>query len=99
MKILLGFVGILVCLVIFPGCKDPKTGIIIPDKVEKYPTALNTEWEYETASYVAKYDKNGNLGKDSLTWPISYSVVRITSINDSVNEEKNLIRFDFAYKS
>ena len=91
---------ILLCLlfetfVFVSGCKDAKTGIVIPEQVEKYPTTLNSEWEYETASYVAKYDKNGNIGNDSLAWPISYSVVRITSVNDSIYGEKNLLRFDF----
>jgi len=82
-------------LAFLSGCKENKSGIVIPEKVEKYPTALNTEWEYETTTYIAKYDKNGNLGMDSLAWPTSYSVVRITSVNDSVYGEKNLIRFDF----
>lgn len=85
------FVGLL----LFSGCKDAKTGIVIPETVAKYPTALNTEWEYETTTYVAKYDKNGNIGNDSLAWPISYSVVRITSVNDSIYGEENLLRFDF----
>ncbi|MFA6978979.1 MAG: hypothetical protein WC209_06600 [Ignavibacteriaceae bacterium] len=75
------------------ACKDPKTGIVIPENVEKYPTMLNTEWEYETASYVAKYDKNGNLGADSLIWQISRSVVKIISVNDSIYGEKNLVQF------
>jgi hypothetical protein len=86
---------LIIGLLLVSGCKDPKTGIVIPETIEKYPTALNMEWEYETTNYVAKYDKNGNLGKDSLAWPISYSVVRITSTNDSVYGEKNLCRFDY----
>jgi len=91
----IAFAGLLFIL----GCKDAKTGIVIPETVEKYPTTLNTEWEYETASYVAKYDKNGNLGIDSLLQPMTYSILKISSVNDSVNGERNLIRFDFSYKS
>lgn len=89
--LLIVFVG----LFLIPGCKDTKTGIVIPEQVEKYPTALNTEWEYETTTYLAKYDNSGNLGTDSLYKPISYTTLKITSINDSINEEKNLVRFDF----
>jgi len=85
------FIGLL----LFSGCKDAKTGIVIPESVEKYPTALNTEWEYETINCVAKYDEKGNLGVDSILQPISYSTVKITSVSDSINEEKSLIRFDF----
>lgn len=99
MKSAFAFSMIIFVFVFISGCKDPKTGIIIPEQVEKYPTALNTEWEYETASYVAKYDKNGNLGADSLAWPTSRSIVRIPSIHDSVYGETNLIRFDFGSNS
>lgn len=81
-------------LLLVSGCKDAKTGIVIPENVGKYPIALNTEWEYETINYVAKYDKNGNLGVDSVLQPISYATVKITSVTDNINEEKGLIRFD-----
>ncbi|MCK9426903.1 MAG: hypothetical protein M0Q21_12770 [Ignavibacteriaceae bacterium] len=99
MKFNLAILTLIVVFVSLLGCKDPKTGIVIPETVEKYPTTLNTEWEYETASYVAKYDKNGNLGNDSLLQPTTHSILKISSINDSINEEKNLVRFDFSYKS
>jgi len=81
--------------VFISGCKDPKTGIVIPEQVEKYPTALNSEWEYESTIFIAKYDNHGNLGADSLLKPIAYSLVKITAVNDSTYGEKNLIRFDF----
>lgn len=83
-------------LLLVSGCKDAKTGIVIPETVGKYPTALNTEWEYETTTYLAKYDNFGNLSADTLYEPISYTTLKITSINDSINEEKNLVRFDYS---
>lgn len=96
MKFNLVLLTLIVVFVSLSGCKDVKTGIVIPEKVEKYPTDLNTEWEYETTTYFARYDKFGNPGEDSLAWPISHAVVKITSVNDSVYGEKNLIRFDLA---
>ncbi len=85
---------VIIVLVFISGCKEDKTGIVIPEKVKKYPTALNTEWKYETINYVAKYDKNGNLGVDSVLQPISYATVKITSVTDSFYGENGLIRFD-----
>jgi len=99
MKARVFLLSVFVSSLLLWGCKENKTGIVIPENVEKYPTALNTEWEYETTTYIAKYDDNGNRGRDSLAWPISKSLVRITSMQDSVYSETNLIRFNFGANS
>jgi hypothetical protein len=59
----------------------------------KYPTQLNTEWEYNTIMIFEHYDSTGNLDSSS-TWDLDNTICKITNINDSLGNFSKLILFD-----
>ncbi|MDP1995365.1 MAG: hypothetical protein Q8K40_08990, partial [Ignavibacteria bacterium] len=48
-------------LLLVSGCKDAKTGIVIPETVAKYPFASGSEWNYNYTTIVSFYDDHGQI--------------------------------------
>ena len=59
----------------------------------KYPTQLNTEWEYNTIMMFEYYDSTGHLDSSS-TWDLGNTICKITNINDSIGNFSKLILFE-----
>ncbi len=86
-----------ICLAILAGCKGKNGGVDPVNNLNKYPVKLNNQWEYSSKlSY--EYFNNGG-SKDSTQYiDIPNTIVKISSINDSLPGYKNLIKID-AYNS
>ncbi len=70
---------------------------IDPVPISYYPIASNLEWEYSTTFKTEYYDTLGNI-KNFIIDTVGNSIVRIESLNDTVNDFTNLVRF-ISYQS
>lgn len=59
----------------------------------KYPTQLNTEWEFNTIMMFEYYDSTGNIDSSSVM-DLGNTICKISSINDSITNFKKLILFE-----
>uniref|UniRef100_A0A832G7R3 Lipoprotein n=1 Tax=Ignavibacterium album TaxID=591197 RepID=A0A832G7R3_9BACT len=59
----------------------------------KYPTQLNTEWEYNTIMLFEYYDSTGNIDSSSVM-DLGHTICKITNINDSIGNFSKLILFE-----
>ncbi|MCL6495121.1 MAG: hypothetical protein K6T54_10140 [Ignavibacterium sp.] len=59
----------------------------------KYPTQLNTEWEYNTIVMFEYYDSTGQFDSSSVM-DLGNTICKISRINDSITNFKKLILFE-----
>ena len=81
-----------VILLSFFGCKGKVTGIESGNYSGKYPTNLNNQWEYSN-NISEKYLNFTGLDSSRST-DLPNTIVRITSVNDSLPGYKNLIKME-----
>lgn len=85
--------SILFIVLFLSSCKDNSEGPGKSGVNGKYPVALNNEWEYSTEQHFWFYDSNGNITHDS-TSEFSNSIVRISAVDQSIENFKGLILFE-----
>ena len=77
------------CLLISCGDDNPTNN----SGVEKYPTKLNMEWEYNTNTVIEYYDTLGNI-IDSDNLDIGNTIAKIINTKETLNSYKNLVKFE-----
>ena len=82
------FSVLLLSAIIFFGCKGKNQGVDPAGNLNKYPANLNNEWEY-SSTMTNEYNIGGI---DSLTLP--NTIIKISSINDSLPGYKNLVKIE-----
>jgi len=83
----------LAILIIFNSCNESEQGIDPPLGGTKYPTKLNTRWEYNTTTTIEYYDSTGHIsGTETLDY--GNTVVKIIKINDTLGLYNNLVKFE-----
>ncbi len=80
---------VFVSLLLYSGCKDAKTGIVIPENVGKYPFAKNNEWEYKTVIKSEYYNKYGGFDS-TIIEELGNTIVRVISINQPLKSYDSL---------
>ncbi|MFA6978978.1 MAG: hypothetical protein WC209_06595 [Ignavibacteriaceae bacterium] len=80
---------VFVCLLFISGCKDAKTGIVIPGTSTKYPFALNNEWEYKTVIKSEYYNKTGGFDS-TIIEDLGNTIVKVISTNQSLKSYNSL---------
>jgi len=83
----------LALFIVFNSCNESEQGIDPPLGGTKYPTKLNTRWEYNTTTTIEYYDTTGQIsGTETLDY--GNTVVKIIKINDTLGLYNNLIKFE-----
>ncbi|MCK9426904.1 MAG: hypothetical protein M0Q21_12775 [Ignavibacteriaceae bacterium] len=82
-----------VCLLLVSGCKDAKTGIVIPESVAKYPFAVSNEWEYKTVIKSEYYNKSGGFDS-TIIEELGNTIVRVISSNQTLKSYNSLFRLE-----
>ena len=84
---------ILIALTFF-GCKDKISGFDSGNNLNKYPANLNYQWEYSSVMSTEYLNSYGGVDSTQ-TLNLPNTIVKISSINDSVPGYKNLINFEY----
>jgi hypothetical protein len=88
--------ALLICLILLSGCKSNNVGVD-PDNNLKYPAKLNNQWEY-SSTMTNEYLDNSGLVNNTETIDLPNTIIRISSVNDSLPGYKDLVKID-AYNS
>lgn len=82
------FSVLLLSAVIFFGCKGKNQGVDPAGNLNKYPANLNNEWEY-SSTMTNEYNTGGTD-----TFKLPNTIIKISSINDSLPGYKNLVKIE-----
>ena len=75
------------------GCKEKISGVDPGNNLVKYPAKLNYQWEY-SSTMSTEYLNNAGLTDSTQTIKLPNTVVKISSINDSLPGYKDLIKIN-----
>ena len=76
----------------FYNCNENGVGFLPPVN-NKYPSKLNTEWEYNTVMIIEYYDSTGIISEIDTMFSDN-TIVRVVSTKDTLAEYNNLIKFE-----
>ena len=87
------FIVFIICLSVLFGCKGKNTGVDPENNLNKYPAKLNNQWEY-SSTMSNEYLNNAGFTDSTQTFKLPNTIVKVSSVHDSLPGYKDLIKIN-----
>ncbi len=84
---------LLLCVIIFFGCKGHNQGVDPESNLNKYPANLNYQWEYSSKLSNEYLNNSGGIDSTQIM-EVPNTIVKISSVSDSLPGYKDLVKIE-----